>query len=92
MSRIKFKKDYQRRFLKEILIALNCPSLRAINQFGFGIPYSTLKNYMNESRTIPEELFINLCSLAKINPESFDKEKLPENWGQVKGGKVKYSR
>ena len=51
MKRIKFKKGPQgddplnkgpqRKFLKKVLEELNCPSLRALNQFGFDIPDTT---------------------------------------------------
>ncbi len=85
--RIKFKSDEQRKFLNEVLKNLHCPSLMALNQFGLDIPYSTLKNYMNESRTLPEQLFNDLCYLAKIEKEKLKFESLPENWGKVLGGK-----
>ena len=87
MRRIKFKKTEQRKFLKKILIKLNCPSLRALNQFGFEIPYSTLKNYFNESRLLPENLFRDLCYLTKIDPKNLNIKYLEKNWGQVLGGK-----
>jgi len=90
-KRIKFKKGEQRKFLKNVLIELNCPSLRALNQFGFEIPYSTLKNYFNESRTLPIVFFEDLCYLAKLNYDKFDIQFLESNWGQVKGGEIKKS-
>jgi hypothetical protein len=88
MARIKFPKEYQRKFLKEVLGKLNCPSLRALNQFGFEINYSTLKNYFLEERLLPEEFFRDLCYLAKMNVGELDFEVLEDSWGQVKGGKV----
>jgi hypothetical protein len=87
MNRIKFKKYAQKRFILKVLKNSNCPSLRALNQFGFGIPYSTLKNYFNESRTIPEKFFDDLCHISKIKKESLKFKTLPENWGKIKGGK-----
>ena len=87
MKRIKFKKGFQRKFLKKVLEELNCPSLRALNQFGFDIPYSTLKNYFSETRYLPENFFMDLCYVAKIKSEDLGIEILKENWGQIKGGK-----
>ncbi len=85
--RVKFKKGEQKRFLKKVLENLNCPSLRALNQFGFEIPYSTLKNYYSEARLLPEQFFRDLCYLAKIEIVSLDIEFMEDNWGQVKGGR-----
>lgn len=99
MARIKFSKGpqggdpskdgSQRKFLKKVLEELNCPSLRALNQFGFDIPYSTLKNYFVEERLIPEDFFNDLCYLSKIGKEELNFELVEDNWGQVKGGKRK---
>ena len=66
MSRIKFREGEQRKFLIEVLKKLNCPTLRAFNQFGFEIPYSTWKNYFSEARLLPEELFNQICFLSKV--------------------------
>jgi len=63
--------------------------LRALNQFGFEIPYSTLKNYFNEERTLPEEFFNDLCYLANIKKDRLKFIFLNENWGRIKGGKIK---
>ncbi|MBS3084968.1 hypothetical protein J4411_03590 [Candidatus Pacearchaeota archaeon] len=87
MSRIKFKKGRQRGFLMEVLRKMDCPSLRALNQFGFEIPYSTLKNYFGESRTLPEKFFNDLCYLSKLNKNNLNFEIIHENWGKIKGGK-----
>lgn len=87
MKRIKFRKGEQRKFLKKVLEELDCPSLRAINQFGFGIPYSTLKSYFCENRTLPDGFFHDLCYLSKVDFEKLDVEYLDENYGRVLGGK-----
>ncbi len=89
MKRIKFKKGEQRKFLKKVLEELNCPSLRALNQFGFDIPYSTLKNYFIELRVMPKNFFDDLCYLSKVDERDFEFEVLDENWGQVLGGSTK---
>jgi hypothetical protein len=88
MRRVKFEKGKQKKFIKEILDQLNCPSLRDFTQFGFGVPYSTMKNYFNESRNIPESLFKDMCYLAKIDHKKFRVKYLEKNWGQIKGGKT----
>lgn len=87
MKRIKFPKGEQRKFLKEVLGRINCPSLRELIQRGFDVPYSTLKNYFNESRALPEDFFRNLIILSKINEKDLDFEILEDNWGQKIGGK-----
>lgn len=85
--RVIFKKGKQRKFLKDVLKKVNCPSLRSFDQFGLDVPYSTLKNYYNESRTLPVGLFRNLLYLSKINEKDLCVEYLGDNWGQVKGGR-----
>ena len=85
--RVKFVNGKQRKFLADVLISLNCPSLRALNQYGFNIPYSTLKNYNNESRLLPESFFRDLCFISKIDPQVLKVSYLEANWGRVKGGR-----
>lgn len=87
MKKIQFQKGKQRKFLQNVLEKINCPSLRELINRGFDIPYSTLKNYYNESRLLPKNLFLELCNLAKINPEKLNIKYLEKNWGQIKGGK-----
>ncbi len=89
MPRIKFNKGQQRKFLKEVLIKIDCPSLRSLKQRGFDIPYGTLKNYFNENRLLPREFFENLCSISSINKKDLKFEILSNNWGQIVGGKIK---
>ncbi len=74
-------------FLKQVLINLNCPSLRAFMQFGFDVPYSTLKNYYSEERLLPHGLFCDICFLAKIDKEKLKVVLMEKNWGQIKGGR-----
>ena len=89
MNRIKFpKKKQQRKFIQEVIKKINCPSLRSLNERGFEIPYSTLKNYYSEKRLLPEELFKNLSAIAKINLSLIKYTILKENWGKIKGGKI----
>lgn len=88
MRRVKFKRGEQRKFLERVINESGAPSLRALNQFGFDFSYSTLKNYFNEERTLPEDLFLDFCKLIGANVSDFDFDFLDENWGQVKGGKA----
>ena len=85
--RVKFLKGKQRMFLKQVLINLNCPSLKAFMQFGFDVPYSTLKNYYSEQRLLPYDLFQDICFLAKIDEGKLKVILLEQSWGQSKGGK-----
>jgi len=89
MRRIRFEKGEQRKFLKRVLLETDCPSLRALNQFGLDVPYSTLKNYFIEARLLPEDFFKDLCQLANISPTEINVEYLEANFGQIKGGRVK---
>ena len=86
MKRIKFPKNRQRKFLKEVLNKIGCPSLRALRERGIDVNYSTMKNYYCEDRLIPENLFNDLCFVSGIKKEKLKFEFLDENWGKVKGG------
>ena len=88
MVRIKFHKGRQREFMKKVLANSNSPSLRALRQFGIEVSYSTLKSYFNENRTLPEELFDDLCVISKLDKRDIDFEIVDEHWGQVLGGKI----
>jgi len=56
-------KGEQRRFLKKVLENTSCSSLKTFEQFGFGVPYSTMKNYFSEKRLLPKDLFDNFAIL-----------------------------
>jgi hypothetical protein len=87
MLRVKFKEKEQRKFMQEVLKRINCPSLRELGN-RLTINYSTLKNYFNEERCLPENLFNDLCYISKINKNELNIKFLEENWGQIKGGKI----
>lgn len=90
MRRVHFKKKkLQRAFFEVCKKNLNCPSFNSLLQFGINCTSSSLKNYYTGRRLMGEELFLNLCHLAKINPLSLDVEYKSENWGRIKGGKKK---
>jgi len=88
VDRIKFfKKGDQRKFLDLVIEKLRVTSLRGILQFGFSVSYSTLKNYYNESRLLPKDLFEDLIEVSGIEKNDLYFEVVNENWGQVLGGK-----
>jgi len=82
------KSGMQRKFLEVVLERLMCPSLRSLKERGIKISYSCLKNYFNEYRTLPKELFEDLCILGKIDKSKLKFKELGENWGQCIGGKA----
>ena len=86
-QRILFPRGEQRKFLDLVVARLNCISLRGILQFGFDIPYATLKNYYVERRLIPRGFFDSLCHMAKIDVSRLNVKYVDSNWGQVLGGK-----
>ena len=88
MRRIKFNGNGQRRFLDLCILRLNSPSLRGLLQFGFDVKYSTLKNYYNGSRLLPEDFFEDLLEISGIGMEEIDFEYVEGNWGMVKGGRI----
>lgn len=88
MRRVKLRGISQRDFFDWVIEKLDAPSLRGILQFGFNVPYSTLKNYYIGARLIPEDLFKDLCEVARIETSSLEIDYADANWGQVKGGKL----
>ena len=86
--RVRFKKKKQRAFLDLIILKLRAPSLRGLLQFGFDVPYSTLKNYYGEVRLMSRDLVLDFCEVAGIEFGELSVEEVGENWGKVKGGKV----
>ena len=88
VMRIKFKRGRQRKFLDLVVERLSSPSLRGILQFGFDVPYSTLKSYYSESRLLPEGLFWDLLEASALREDELRVERVDENWGKIKGGKI----
>ena len=88
MNRIEFAKGKQKAFLNQCINNLNLTSLRGLLQLGISTNYNNLKNYYSERRNIPEDLFQDLIYLAKIDIKTLDIQTKPENWGQIKGGKI----
>jgi hypothetical protein len=87
MTRIKFKKGKQREFLREVLIKINCPSLRELRKRGFEASYSALKNYYVERRNLPENLFYDLLNISGMDKSNINFDVVDDNYGQIKGGK-----
>jgi hypothetical protein len=87
MVRVKFRKGQQRKFINNVIGNVGAVSLRGLIQFGFKIEYQTLKSYYAENRTLPEDFFNDLCTLAKIDKKEWKVKFLKDSWGQVKGGR-----
>jgi len=85
--RIKFKKGFQRKFIDKVVENINSPSVGGLIQFGLKVNYQTLKSYYNENRTLPEDLFKDLCILGKIDDKNVKVRVVHEHWGQKLGGK-----
>ncbi len=85
--RIKFNKGDQRKFFKQILENTNCPSLKELVNRGISVNYSTLRNYYNEERLIPEQLFRELLIFSDLDEKKLNFEIVEEYLGQIKGGK-----
>ena len=75
-------------FLDEVIVKLRATSLRGLLQFGFDVPYSTLKNYYIQARLMPKSLVVDFCDIAGIDFDGLNVEEMGENWGKVKGGEV----
>ena len=82
------KRGGQRAFLDLVILRLKSPSLRGLLQFGFDVPYSTLRNYYVGVRLMPEELVRDFCEVAGLRMDELDVEKVEENWGRVLGGLI----
>jgi hypothetical protein len=85
--RIKFPNGQQRKFIQRVIEKINCPSLRELINRGIEINYSTLKNYFNEERLLPDKLFYELIEISGLNKNELYFETINENFGQVKGGR-----
>ena len=84
--RVKFSKEKQRKFLKDVMNKVNCLTLREFSG-RLQISYSTMKNYFVEDRTLPKNLFQDLCKLSGFSEKSLRVLYLEDNWGKVKGGR-----
>ena len=85
-KRVRFSKGKQREFFNLVIGRLNCRNLRRLLQFGLDVSYDSLKNYYTERRSLPKELFDNLCYLAKINPHKINCNILNANYCYILGG------
>jgi hypothetical protein len=85
--RIKFQTGQQREFLKRVIAKINCPSLRELISRGIEVNYSTLKNYYNEERCLPDSLFYEFIEISGLSKNEFNFDVVDDHWGQVKGGK-----
>jgi len=84
--RIKFKKTFQRKFLNEVLIKIDCPTIKELSN-RISVNYSTLKNYFIEDKLLSEEILNRLCEISGVEKNKLKFEILDDNWGKIKGGK-----
>ncbi len=82
--RVRFSRGKQRKFIDRVLERIMAPSLRKLKQYGIDANYQTLKSYYNENRTLPLELFEDLCKLAGVR-EIRDFPEHPENQNVKQG-------
>tara|TARA_Y100000034_G_scaffold133437_1_gene198896 strand:+ start:428 stop:871 length:444 start_codon:yes stop_codon:yes gene_type:complete len=84
--RLKFERNEQRNFLNYVLIN-NGLNLREFSN-NLNVNYSTMKNFYQETRTIPECLIDDICNFYSLKfPNDKIETELVNSWGQVKGGK-----
>jgi transcriptional regulator with XRE-family HTH domain len=88
-NRIQFKKNYQKRFFATLINRLKVSQRKLAEKLN--VSRRTLRNWMNEKRLIPENI---LFKCLKLLPELSSYKKFvintyPENWGQIKGGKIR---
>ena len=77
----------QKKFILEVIENINAPSARELVRRGIIDNYATLKNYLSERRTLPEDVFNDMCYVAKIDKDDLRFEILEDNYGCVVGGK-----
>ena len=90
--RLKFSNGYQKRFLSE-LIKLNNLSQRKLSK-SLSKSRRTIRLWIDEKALLPEDIYENLIKRYPLCIK-FDKyilDKKPNNWGQIKGGKIRYSQ
>jgi hypothetical protein len=88
MARIVFGKGKQHEFFNKVIEDTQSPSLRSLLQYGISSNYTQLKNFYTERRTIPKELFLELCTIAHIDEDSLNVTEKKDSWGQVIGGQT----
>lgn len=87
--RIVLKEGFQKKLLGEIMLKNNL-SQRKLAKI-LNVSRSSIKNWKNEERLLPKEIFIKVLNLFprfKIYNKYILTE-LPRNWAQIKGGKIR---
>lgn len=90
--RLKFRKDMQRRLLKEFVKKKGLSITNSAKILKVGV--TTLKEWIKEKYTLPQSIFEKICELEP-SLHTFERailERLPDNWGQVKGGRVRVEK
>lgn len=84
--RIKFEKEQQKFFLNYAMQKLNC-NLRELSE-RIKVDYERMKKYHQEICFFEDKIFYKICKISGINFKKISFEKLENNWGKVKGGKI----
>lgn len=85
--RLEFERGYQNKFLKEFMICNNTSILSSSRKLK--VSEGAFKKWLNETRTLPEEVFVEICNETPelISYKSKVKRIRLNNWGQIKGGR-----
>lgn len=86
--RVKFEKGQQKKFIVNVMKKLNSVTLRDLSN-RLNLSYSSIKKYNNELRLLPFGLFEDLCKVCDLNKKLLNVTFLEDNWGQIKGGKLR---
>jgi len=85
--RVKFEIGQQKKFIQFVKKKLNC-TLMELSKKDINVSVSSLRHYSTEYCLMPLSLVTSLCYLSGINIRKLNVSYLPENWGDVKGGKA----
>lgn len=88
-NRLQFKKGYQKEFLTVLMSKLNLSQRKLAKKLN--VKRRTLRNWINEIRLLPENIFYKCIKMLPqlMSYRMFVINIYPENWGKIKGGKVR---
>lgn len=84
-DRVKFIHGQQKLFINYVLQKrkLNLKNLA----LKIKIPYNSLKYYRREKLLLPKNIFLEICKVGDIRPETLEVLYISGNWGRILGGK-----
>jgi len=88
-KRILFEKNYQKKFFNILMIKSNLSQRRLAKRLG--LSRRTLRNWIDEKLLLPENIFYKCVEILPelLNYKKFFIDIYPENWGRIKGGKIR---